>query len=541
MPIHMKDTSPHLLPRLLTSLIICLLWPTFLSQSPLLGQDKKMALVVGNARYKHGLDLKHPVSDAYLLGFTLEDLGFQVSSLTNASKEEMEKALVDFWKQAAGAETALFYYAGHGMRQNGVNYLIPVDARMKNSRDIKGSGVDLHGMLGEFARLGAQTKLLVLDASPREAYAPWVGEANGGFEAMEVPENSILAFSTQPASTAAERGTSNGLYTEKLTQQMVLPQSLTDLFRHTGMLVSHATGQQQNPQFWGEVDPTLSLAAGYIPGAAGSGSIMLSSELSGVVILNGLEIGSVTAGGSLPLDKMEEGSYSLEILGEIPWKEDVLVLAGQVSNVRALPPKPSTGEARAADSLSQGEFFVDTRDQQRYTWAWFGEQAWMTQNLNYASDQSRCYDGKDENCQIYGRLYPWEAATEACPEGWHLPSDEEWMVLERMMGMKKMASKSFGHRGKPLGEVLKDSLSGSWTPSQKHVVEVNGFHALPAGYDLKEGKSVEMGESTYFWTATKTHTFEAAYRKLKDGQAGIHRYEDRLEQGFSVRCVMDGE
>ncbi|MEM7297680.1 MAG: FISUMP domain-containing protein, partial [Bacteroidota bacterium] len=59
---------------------------------------------------------------------------------------------------------------------------------------------------------------------------------------------------------------------------------------------------------------------------------------------------------------------------------------------------------------------------------------WMTQNLNFESEESKCKYESDLNCETYGRLYTWEVAKNVCPDGWHLPSDDEWYLLAFLYG-----------------------------------------------------------------------------------------------------------
>ena len=96
-----------------------------------LSGEERVALVVGNNRYAHGAALANPVNDARAVGAALEKVGFSVILGTDLGHEAMEKKVVEFSRQAEGAQAALFYYAGHGIELGGSNYLIPVDANVE--------------------------------------------------------------------------------------------------------------------------------------------------------------------------------------------------------------------------------------------------------------------------------------------------------------------------------------------------------------------------------------------------------------------------
>jgi len=115
---------------------------------------------------------------------------------------------------------------------------------------------------------------------------------------------------------------------------------------------------------------------------------------------------------------------------------------------------------------------VDTRDGEVYKTVKIGTQIWMAENLNFATDTgSICYDDKPSNCKIYGRLYVWEVARRVCPEGWHLPAEEEWQKLERFLGITEDDIKKGGFRGESANIGGKLKSNSGWPENEKIVYE----------------------------------------------------------------------
>lgn len=180
---------------------------------------------------------------------------------------------------------------------------------------------------------------------------------------------------------------------------------------------------------------------------------------------------------------------------------------------------------------SCGNDFIDVRDGSIYKTTQIGEQCWMAENLNYElTSGSWCYGEKQENCEIYGKLYDNDAAQVACPDGWKLPSDSEWEQLEIYLGMIPFDTGRPGWRVSGyVGDKLKSSLN--WDGSNSY-----GFGGLPGGYRLTDGGFYGLDIFGRWWTST-TRESRAWRRHLDPGQLGIFRSIHDTSFGYSVRCL----
>lgn len=216
-------------------------------------QEKRLALVIGNSAYEYGGVLKNPLNDANLMSTTLEALGFDVILKINASKRQMDEAILEYWRKLNQYDVALFYYAGHGVQVDGINYLVPVDAKLQDKLSLKIEAVDVGQIVGQYAEYPNNVNIVILDACRDNPYRSWVRSGSFGFAAMPAPSGTLIAFATAPGATASDGDGNYGLYTEKLTQQMRLPQRIEDVFINTRNEVRYASGGRQNPQEWSQL------------------------------------------------------------------------------------------------------------------------------------------------------------------------------------------------------------------------------------------------------------------------------------------------
>lgn len=207
--------------------------------------------------------------------------------------------------------------------------------------------------------------------------------------------------------------------------------------------------------------------------------------------------------------------------------------------------------------------FTDSRDGRIYHYNKIGDQIWMLENLawlpavNPPGDGSYAvkkyyvfgYDGTEvniakgqENYGTYGVLYNWQAAKDACPSGWHLSSDQEWITMEKRLGMSPEEANSIidtAYRcSGSVGGKLKETGTDHWANPNVGATNSFGFTALPAGVKGYDGTFVFMGTSAYFWTSDFNGQVSFA-RALGNNSDGVYRYQYSHFLGFLVRCIRD--
>jgi uncharacterized protein (TIGR02145 family) len=121
----------------------------------------------------------------------------------------------------------------------------------------------------------------------------------------------------------------------------------------------------------------------------------------------------------------------------------------------------------------------------------------MAENVNYKTDDSYCYNGADKNCKTYGRLYAWDDAQNVCPNGWRMPSSDEWHILFDVVGSTSADNIS--------GKVLKSVEGWKYDKPTTTGSDKYGFTALPGGLQEynKNGEYMFVGSGTnaVFWTS----------------------------------------
>jgi uncharacterized protein (TIGR02145 family) len=172
--------------------------------------------------------------------------------------------------------------------------------------------------------------------------------------------------------------------------------------------------------------------------------------------------------------------------------------------------------------------FRDPRDGAVYPVVRVGSLEWLGRNLSYAAPSTWCYQDDPTDCVPNGRLYPWSSASTACPSGWRLPSDEDWMNLEAALGMPAAALRAERARGTDQG--LKLQPGGS-----------SGLDIPISGYRRPEGDYARRGERAAFWASTEANPDDAWHRDIRPGAGTIYRSPVTKTYALSVRCVRSSQ
>jgi len=178
--------------------------------------------------------------------------------------------------------------------------------------------------------------------------------------------------------------------------------------------------------------------------------------------------------------------------------------------------------------IANPTIITDTRDGQTYRTVKIGNQTWMTKNINFKTDNSKCYDNRESNCERYGKLYNWKEAKKACPVGWHLPSKDELEALIAYAGGEITA-----------GAKLKAKSNWNTEDSYMQSTDEFGFSAMPSGNGNSDGSFSNAGDFGYLWSSTEIDSTLAYSRSMGHYFNAVVRLNLYKTYLYSVRCLKD--
>lgn len=187
-------------------------------------------------------------------------------------------------------------------------------------------------------------------------------------------------------------------------------------------------------------------------------------------------------------------------------------------------------------------------------------QCWLKENLNVGTmvpgtnnqldngiKEKYCYNNETDSCTKYGGLYQWnemmqyatqQGAQGICPAGWHLPTDEEWKILEgaadSLFGIGESIWDGSGVRGYNSGIDLKTTTGWNYNGNG---TDLFGFSGAPGGLRMISGGFTDLNLAGYWWTSSMEGANNSWFRSMGYNEGGFYRLNDSRATGFSVRCI----
>lgn len=215
--------------------------------------EKRYALVIGNSKYKAVAPLKNATNDANDIATELEKSNFEVIKVIDGDYTKMREAFTKFHQKLSNGPkdqtVGLFYYAGHGLQNEGENYLVPIEADVKYDDDIPRMCLPMHRVvLANMERSSTRMNIVIMDAcrnNPFPSSARDIG--GGGLAEIKRAKGSFIAYATSPGATASDGDGKNGLYTQELLKAMKKPgRTIEQVFKEVRQNVLKLSDDKQN-------------------------------------------------------------------------------------------------------------------------------------------------------------------------------------------------------------------------------------------------------------------------------------------------------
>ena len=214
--------------------------------------EKRYALVIGNSKYKHVSPLVNSENDANDMAAELKRSNFEVIKLINGDYFQMRDAFKSFNEKLANGPkdqtVGLFYYAGHGIQNEGENYLVPVEANIQYEDDIPRTCMPVQRIvMANMERSNSRMNILILDACRNNPFPSGFRSTDAGLAEIKRAKGSFIAYATAPGYVASDGDGRNGLYTQELLTAMKKPGlTIEQVFKEVRKNVLKLSGDKQS-------------------------------------------------------------------------------------------------------------------------------------------------------------------------------------------------------------------------------------------------------------------------------------------------------
>ena len=460
------------------NLTFCILFIVVCSDVSSQQPQKRIALVIGSQNYTVLPKLRNSLSDARAISTTLQGKGFQVKSLYDPkTRAEIKDGINWYFNQMHDQDGAvgLIFYAGHGMQYQGENYIIPTTATLRDPSDLEDYCVKMNTIMAILNSATSSLNILLLDAC--RSLPSFTRGVEQGLTKMDAPQGSIIVFATQPGKVASDGTGDNGLFTSKFLAAVNEPNlNISEVFQLVKRDVYSESKKDQLPSI---EDNAIGGDFFFTPGPqTGAGS---------------------TASQPVKFDYGYGPSDAATVkIGSQEWISKNL----NVDHFANGDPIPRAGTI---------EEWINASNSHTPAWCYFD------------NDRSIGRNG--------GKLYNWYAVSDPrglAPDGWHIPSDREWVTVINYLGGEATAGLS-----------LKNT--SGWD-NNGNGNNQSGFTGIPGGYRVPSGGFMEIGRTGAWWSSSESSIDSAWARDLQFDQGGkvgklpVGNYK---ACGFSVRCIKD--
>jgi formylglycine-generating enzyme required for sulfatase activity len=308
---------------------ICILAALLILGLFALHAEPRVALVIGNGAYQYNNKLANPVNDASDLSRTLRELGFTVTTLTDAGLSRMSDAIYDF-RNSLMKDTAtvgVFIFAGHGVQSGGVNYLLPVDQDIRTETELIRKAIPAQEVLSYMNEARNAFNMVVLDACRNNPLAGSFRSGSRGLAAVaSAPPQTLIVYSTDAGNVAEDGSGRNSPFASALMKYMKQPGLEAEaMLRRVTNEVSEATNNRQTPYKYSSMKRDFYFAGlGPAPVQQGSGTGTMTVEKSfgtirvevretAKVYVDGVYKGEVPSGNAASITGVESGNRTVRL------------------------------------------------------------------------------------------------------------------------------------------------------------------------------------------------------------------------------------
>nr|WP_246338107.1 caspase family protein [Azospirillum oleiclasticum] len=315
---------------------------------------KRVALVIGNGGYERAAALANAPKDARAVAAALRELAFEVVEGYDLPLDRLVRKVRDFGVAAADSDLALVFYAGHGVQVNGVNFLLPVDVRLQDERDLTREAVPVEEIMREL-RTTRGTRVVILDACRDNPFVARMARSGAtrsaavtrGMARMPTEGGSVVAYATREDAVAEDGTGEHSPYTHALLKHMATPGlELRLMFGRVATTVKEATGNRQEPFIYDGLGGTeIYLKAAPPPPPAPGGA-----DAYELAFWNSIKDSTNPADYKAYLETYPGGRFAaLARVRAVPPPPTTPPATAQPATLPVAPPRPSAPKPASAD------------------------------------------------------------------------------------------------------------------------------------------------------------------------------------------------